>query len=280
MPANAAAENALGTIGTICWTVQIIPQIWKSWRTKSTEGLSEWLVLLWGFSGVPLGVYAITQNLNVPLIFQPQSFAILSYISWAQCQHYGRKRSKLTSFIMFTVAVLFSAGLEVGMVYAIKPAYHRGNTRAVQFFGILSSVLIALALIPQYWEIYVRKEVVGLSVLFILVDMLGGVFSDLSLAFKEEFDVVAGVTYSLVVVMDGVILIAALILNPIAKRRRKRLAAEAASRDATAEGSDDTQENPPQDLVRAGAIAEQTEMGVELSGRDKPDTDDPEKGEV
>lgn len=32
------------------------------------------------------------------------------------------------------------------------------------------------------------------------VDMLGGVFSDLSLVFKSNFDVVAGVTYSLVVV--------------------------------------------------------------------------------
>ncbi|KAI0642121.1 PQ loop repeat-domain-containing protein [Trametes meyenii] len=279
MPANAAAENALGTIGTVCWTVQILPQIWKSWRTKSTEGLSEWLVLLWGFSGVPLGVYAITQNLNIPLILQPQFFATLSYISWAQCQHYGRKRSKLTSLIMFIVAVVFSAGLEVGMVYAIKPAYHHGNMHAVQFFGILSSVLIALALIPQYWEIYIRKEVVGLSVLFILVDMLGGVFSDLSLAFKEEFDVVAGVTYSLVVVMDGVILIAALILNPMAKRRRKRLAAEAVSHGATAEGAGEIPGMSPQEFTGAGVTVAQADGGIEPE-RDKPETDDPEKGQV
>ena len=53
---------------------------------------------------------------------------------------------------------------------------------------------------PQYWEIYKFKEVIGISVLFMLVDMLGGVFSDLSLAFKDSFDVVAGVAYSLVVV--------------------------------------------------------------------------------
>ena len=53
---------------------------------------------------------------------------------------------------------------------------------------------------PQYWEIYKFKEVVGISTLFMLVDMLGGVFSDLSLAFKDNFDVVAGVSYSLVVV--------------------------------------------------------------------------------
>ena len=79
MPVNPTAENVLGTIGenffliwltrdmlpvskprrhlssrtyfdygtvvgTICWTVQLIPQVWKSWRTKSTDGLSEYLM--------------------------------------------------------------------------------------------------------------------------------------------------------------------------------------------------------------------------------------------
>lgn len=53
---------------------------------------------------------------------------------------------------------------------------------------------------PQYYEIYKHREVVGISILFIIVDLLGGVFNDLSLAFKSEFDVIAGVTYSLVVV--------------------------------------------------------------------------------
>lgn len=32
------------------------------------------------------------------------------------------------------------------------------------------------------------------------IDLLGGVFSDLSLVFKPRFDVIAGVAYSLVVV--------------------------------------------------------------------------------
>jgi hypothetical protein len=63
MLSNPIAENVFGTLGgwssssdgaladapplitgTICWTVQLVPQIWKSWREKSTEGLSPWLV--------------------------------------------------------------------------------------------------------------------------------------------------------------------------------------------------------------------------------------------
>ncbi|GBE86623.1 hypothetical protein SCP_0905020 [Sparassis crispa] len=56
MPVNTVAENVLGTIGAICWTVQLVPQIWKSWRTKSTEGLSDWFILMWSIGAVFLGV--------------------------------------------------------------------------------------------------------------------------------------------------------------------------------------------------------------------------------
>lgn len=51
---NAVAENVCGTIGAVLWSIQIIPQIWKSYRTKDTEGLSTMLMLCvaflkWGF---------------------------------------------------------------------------------------------------------------------------------------------------------------------------------------------------------------------------------------
>ncbi|KAI0653171.1 PQ loop repeat-domain-containing protein [Cubamyces menziesii] len=224
MPVNRAAENALGTIGTVCWTVQLLPQLWYSYRLKSTEGLSEWLMLTWGIAGAFLGTYSVVQNLNIPLILQPQLFGVLSFVSWAQCQYYGRKRSKAASVAMFFAAVAIFAGFEAGMIYAIFPSYRAGNMAPVQFFGIFSTILISGALLPQYYEIYKYKEVVGISLLFMSVDLLGGVFNDLSLAFKDHFDVVAGVTYSLVVLLDGIVILCALILNPIARRRRKRLA--------------------------------------------------------
>lgn len=94
-----------------------------------------------------------------------------------------------------------------------------------------------------------------------LVDMLGGIFSDLSLAFKEDFDIIAGVTYSIVVVrplvsflvwllltptmwqvMDAAIIICALVLNPVAKRHRKMSAVA---------------ENAPVDDVRVGDVERQ-----------------------
>ncbi|KAK7677526.1 hypothetical protein QCA50_019532 [Cerrena zonata] len=222
MPANAVAENVLGTMGTICWTVQLIPQIWKSWRSKSTEGLSPMLVLLWALSCPFFGVYAIVQNINIPLILQPQFLLFLCLVSWAQCQYYGEKRTLPVVLVMFFSLLLVLGGFEAGMVFAVKPSFNAGNGRPIQFFGIFSSVLLSLALLHQYYEIYKHREVVGISITFMLVDLLGGIFSDLSLAFKARFDTIAAITYSLVIFLDGIVIILAIILNPLAKRRRKR----------------------------------------------------------
>lgn len=44
--------------GTVCWTVQVMPQIYKSYRTKSTKGLSEWLLYVVCLSSVkPLNTH-------------------------------------------------------------------------------------------------------------------------------------------------------------------------------------------------------------------------------
>ncbi|KAF9780298.1 PQ loop repeat-domain-containing protein [Thelephora terrestris] len=226
MVANTIAENVLGTIGTICWTAQLIPQIWKSYRSKSTDGLSDWLVFVWAISGPLLGTYAVTQNLNIPLILQPQIFAFLCAVSWSQCLFYGRKWPLRTCIIYFSIFIVLMAGFEVGMVYAVRPPAQRGDAAPLRFFSIASAVTIALGLLPQYWEIYKRKEVIGISMTFMAVDISGGVFSILSLAFKEKFDVFASSTYA--VVMDTAIVIAAIILNPIARRKRATQAFEPA----------------------------------------------------
>lgn len=41
------AANILGTIGTVFWCVQLMPQIWHNWRYKKTEGLPRMMMLLW-----------------------------------------------------------------------------------------------------------------------------------------------------------------------------------------------------------------------------------------
>ncbi|PBK99656.1 hypothetical protein ARMGADRAFT_512747 [Armillaria gallica] len=242
MLVNSAAENALGTLGAVCWTIQLLPQIWKTWREKSTEGLSPWLGFIWGLTSIFLGVYAIVQKLSIALIVQPQLFGTLSLISWGQCQYYDNHWSIKRSVLAVVSIVSLIGGLQAGMVFAVRPSYEHGNHRGVDFFGVFASVMLTAGLLPQFYEIYKYKEVIGISKLFMLVDLLGGVFSLLSLVFRDTFDVLAGVAYSLVVVssprdayffpthvaqvLDGLVIILAMILNPLARRRRRRAASE------------------------------------------------------
>ncbi|CAE6456916.1 unnamed protein product [Rhizoctonia solani] len=222
MPVNEAAENILATIGTVLWTAQLVPQVVKSFREKSTEGLSPWLMFIWALSAWFLGVYAIVQNISIPIILQPQLFGALAALSWIQCLYYGSKKSKI-----FCASLYMTRDPTFTNFPTNQRTDRAGDEWPTRVMGIMSALLIALGLLPQYWEIWKRKEVVGVSMLFMSVDMLGGVFSVLSLVFQAQFDAVAAVSYVLVVVLDGVVVLAALILNPIAKRRREREAAPA-----------------------------------------------------
>ncbi|GAC94690.1 hypothetical protein PHSY_002263 [Pseudozyma hubeiensis SY62] len=88
MPANAVAENVLGTIGTVLWSFQLVPQIIKSYRAKDTDGLSAYLLLIWVAGSIPQGTYLVVQNINIPLIIQPQLFSTFAIIAMAQCWRY------------------------------------------------------------------------------------------------------------------------------------------------------------------------------------------------
>ncbi|KAL8919032.1 MAG: hypothetical protein Q9208_006998 [Pyrenodesmia sp. 3 TL-2023] len=56
------SANVLGTIGTIFWCIQLIPQIWYNWKQKKTQGLPGLMMFIWAVSAVPFGVYAIVQG--------------------------------------------------------------------------------------------------------------------------------------------------------------------------------------------------------------------------
>lgn len=56
------AANVLGTIGTVLWCVQLVPQIWYNWRQKKTEGLPALMMFLWAVSAVPFSVYVVVRS--------------------------------------------------------------------------------------------------------------------------------------------------------------------------------------------------------------------------
>lgn len=57
------AANVLGTIGTILWCIQLVPQIWRNYRSKSTEGLPALMMFIWATCKFSLGIHLIISYL-------------------------------------------------------------------------------------------------------------------------------------------------------------------------------------------------------------------------
>ncbi|KAJ2819358.1 hypothetical protein FBU31_005561, partial [Coemansia sp. 'formosensis'] len=59
---------------------------------------------------------------------------------------------------------------------------------------------------PEFY-VCVKEQSVEMSNMFLMLDIMGGVFSTISLAFDHKFDYVASITYLVVVLLDIVLVI-------------------------------------------------------------------------
>ncbi|KAK7961609.1 uncharacterized protein PG986_002434 [Apiospora aurea] len=176
------AANVLGTIGTILWCIQLIPQIWTNWRTKKTDGLPASMMFLWAACAVPFGVYAIIQNFNIPIQVQPQCFGVLSIVAWAQILMYSYNWATWKATALGLAVTLAFAGLEAALILTLRVIYERGNETPPLVVGVIASILLAGGLVPPYGEIWKRRgRVVGINWVFLSMDCSGAFFSLMAL---------------------------------------------------------------------------------------------------
>ena len=185
---------------------------------------------IWATSSMFFGVYSIVQNINIPLIVQPQVFGFLCAVAWVQVWGTALYQSTLihhhsvsflrvqdTDFAVYNGSLsIYSSHVQfrnrprLRTAGSISSSSSRNSTRAAilwdhvchsDFSGtVVSDIIDACHIVhlhrvrPQYVEIYRIKEVRGISFVFMAIDIGGGVFSLLSLAFKPKWDVVASVS--------------------------------------------------------------------------------------
>ncbi|KAF2635180.1 PQ loop repeat protein [Massarina eburnea CBS 473.64] len=215
--------TVLGTIGTVFWCIQLVPQIIRNYRTKTTEGLPSAMMFMWSASGVPFGVYSIAQRFNIPLIVQPQCFCILCGVSWAQCMVYGRKWRPMTATIILLSLFAVFAGLQTGLVYAIRPAYARGIEWPVLLVGVIAFLVLIGGYFPIPFELMKRRgRVVGIDFVFLAIDWAGAFFSLMSLAAQSEFDSLFGTLYALCCVIEMSMVVSHLVWRFRTRGIRKR----------------------------------------------------------
>ncbi|KAK7530503.1 PQ loop repeat-domain-containing protein [Phyllosticta citricarpa] len=204
-----AAANVLGTIGAVCWSIQLIPQIVINYRRHHAIGLQPGMMVLWAWAGVPLGAYNIVRNFNVALQVQPQILTALSLLTWGQCVYYQKKKTVYQTLLLSLPLALIMGGTQAAIILLLRhyispstlahtnPTHATTQTWPLPTLAALSALLLALGVGRHYVDIYQHRSVRGISFLFVGIDAAGDVFSALSIVFQSELDVVGIVAYAL-----------------------------------------------------------------------------------
>uniref|UniRef100_A0A060T6N4 ARAD1C21582p n=1 Tax=Blastobotrys adeninivorans TaxID=409370 RepID=A0A060T6N4_BLAAD len=242
---NTPAATVLGTIGTVLWCIQLIPQIIYNWRRKDTTGLPSIMMFLWAASGVPFGIYFVVQDSNIPVQVQPHVFMLFALISFLQTLYYPPQKWPLWKvMVVLVVCVAVFAGIEVGCIIPFERLYDDGVTWPVTLVGVIAAVLLGVGLLPPYFELWKRNgQVVGINFIFLTIDSLGALFSIFSLVAQHgDLDILGCVLYIVVLALELGIFSSHIIWMLRTRKARKALKAQ----ESQTENENDAQDEEKQ----------------------------------
>ena len=203
MPTQNAAATALATVGTVLWCIQLIPQIYHNWKRKDCTGLPPHMMFLWVISGIPFAIFFLILDTNIILQIQPHLFTFFCGVGFVQSCYYPPVSMNKKKIIAITLGIIaFDIGAEIGFVLWLRPLYARGIEWPAMIFGIIASVLLAVGLLPPYFELAKRQgQVVGINFVFIALDSLGAYFSIASVC-VGDMDILSIVLYAVIAVLE------------------------------------------------------------------------------
>lgn len=109
-----------------------------------------------------------------------------------------RKWRTRTASLLLLSLLICSAGIETGLVYAIRKPYSRGLEWPVLLIGIVAFLTLIAGYMPIPFELLKRRgRVVGIDFIFLAIDWNGAFFSLMALVTQNEFDVLFGTMYAL-----------------------------------------------------------------------------------
>ncbi|OJD35074.1 pq loop repeat protein [Diplodia corticola] len=191
--------------GAHAWLAQSLTQnrIYTNWRHKQTDGLPWIMPFLWAVAAMPFGVYNIVQNFNIPLQVQPQVFCSLTLICWAQTLIYHEHWRVWTATLAAVITGLVSGGVEALLILTLRGPYSRGVEWPIITVGVVAAILLAVGLLPMYWEQWKRDgRAKDISFLFLGTDFAGATFSLIALAVQQTFDYLGGILYIVCMVLE------------------------------------------------------------------------------
>lgn len=182
MTAHSLGEFTL-SLSTIVYFLWFIPQISLNFRRKSTDGLSFWMhgLLLIGYSADLL--YGFGRDMQWQYRMVTIVGLIFLFIQHAQFARYGlHTRTQKNSFILLSV---FIALLLVYAILNFTLLHH--DKKYYDIAGFISDLCWMTYLFPQIIKNYTRKSTVGLSIGFVVIDIVLS-FLDITSTFTLHWD--------------------------------------------------------------------------------------------
>ncbi|RKP29169.1 PQ-loop-domain-containing protein [Metschnikowia bicuspidata] len=200
---GSVADNVLGTIGTILFCIQLVPQIIRNYRVKECTGIPPLMMFLWSASGIPFSIYFFGINASVALKVQPILFTFFCIVGWTQTLFYPPVQMPIKKIkVLVGLFVLLAVDAQVGFILWLHPLYARGVHWPMLMIAIIASVLLILGLIPPYFKLAKRKgRVVGINFIFLSMDASGALFSLLSVV-MGNMDTMSLIMYLIILAME------------------------------------------------------------------------------
>lgn len=198
------AAYALATLGTVCWCVQLIPQIIYNYIRKDCTGFPPSMMFLWVVSGVPFGIYFLITRGNIILQIQPHLFMFFCSLSWVQSLYYPPYSLSVKKILLRCILpmILFIVSFEIGFTLWLRPVYDHGTHWPALVIGIIATILLAAGLIPPYFELAKRRgRVVGINFIFLFVDSLGA-WCSIASVIVGNMDIMGIVLYAVVAALE------------------------------------------------------------------------------
>lgn len=180
---NSIASFVFGVLSIIFYSVVYYPQFYVIYKTKKTDGISIWMLLVWGQADFLSLVGVIVLNLELSLIIIGWYHAFIGFLMTLYTLYY-EKGDKVKKYI--AVGLYYGINISVSLYLTIVFLY---NYEAGTVLGWASSIFYVIGRLPQLYLNYRRKTTEGLSMLMYIFTILGNTFYLLSvLAFSLEPD--------------------------------------------------------------------------------------------
>lgn len=166
---NTSISFAFSILSIVFYSIVYYPQFYIIYKTKKTDGISIWMVLIWSQADIFSLLGTIILNLGLSLIIIGWYHVLIGLIMTLCILYYDNTHKK---FKTIAVSLYYVINLTTCIYFTTTMLY---DEQLGTIFGWTSSVLYIIGRLPQIYLNYTRKTTEGLSSLMYIFTILGNI---------------------------------------------------------------------------------------------------------